>query len=276
MTSSTSSNRYERLSQALRQNLMKRKQKARAQKALEPMAGATASPETTQTRPVRRKLWGRSISRPLSEQQKSTLHHTLERFGIPLPSTAPAGSYALPSAPKWDATFWTDYGTHILEIGFGDGEHLMMLAERHKDAGIIGAERFINGVVAACESLSEKTFTHLRLFPDDAGFLWSTLPKESLDHVYVLFPDPWPKKRHHKRRLLQNDFFNVCHAYLKPGGTLWIASDIVHYVDQVRDTMSQLPKMYQATGEHEAPLTKYGRKAVREGRSSVMLSYKKV
>lgn len=280
----SSSDRYTKMSQALRENLLKRKQQTRAKRASiqEPppsqIIQSNESPthpteDATDARPTRRRLWGRSLARPLSDAQKKILSEGMIRMGIAIPPAIQNNAYPIPHSVHWDATFWTDYAEYALEIGFGDGEHLVNFARAHPATGVIGAERFINGLVACLESVLEDTLTNVRIFPDDAGFLWQKLPKQSLHHVYILFPDPWPKKRHHKRRLIQPAFLKTCYEYLAPGGKIWIASDIPDYIATSRAAFHVVHELYAFCGEHPAPVTKYGRKALREGRSSTMLCY---
>lgn len=113
----------------------------------------------------------------------------------------------------------------ILEIGFGDGEHLLQQAEANPDQGFIGCEPFINGVAALCAGVQKSNLANIRVFPDDARLLLAVLEPESLDGCYLLNSDPWPKTRHHKRRFIQKDTLDTLHRVLKPGATLWMSTD---------------------------------------------------
>jgi len=118
-----------------------------------------------------------------------------------------------------------------LEIGFGGGEHLAAQAARRPDVLMIGAEPFLNGVASALRHIDEQGLGNVRLHDGDARDLLARLPAASLDRIFVLFPDPWPKARHHKRRLIQADIAAEFARLLKPGGRLRFASDWADYVD---------------------------------------------
>jgi tRNA (guanine-N7-)-methyltransferase len=118
-----------------------------------------------------------------------------------------------------------------LEIGFGGGEHMAAQAARAPDVLVIGAEPFQNGVASALRHIDEAGLTNVRVLDGDARELMAHLPDACLDRVYVLFPDPWPKTRHHKRRVIQAESVAELARLLKPGGQLRFASDVAHYVD---------------------------------------------
>jgi tRNA (guanine-N7-)-methyltransferase len=118
-----------------------------------------------------------------------------------------------------------------LEIGFGGGEHMAAQAGLHPDALILGAEPFQNGVASALRHIEEAGLTNVRVLDGDARELMAHLPDACLSRVYVLFPDPWPKTRHHKRRVIQAETVAELARLLQPGGRLRFASDVAHYVD---------------------------------------------
>jgi tRNA (guanine-N7-)-methyltransferase len=119
-----------------------------------------------------------------------------------------------------------------LEIGFGGGEHMTAQAARRPDVTILGAEPFLNGVASALRHIEDRTLGNVRLHPGDARDLMALLPPACLDRIFVLFPDPWPKARHNKRRLIQTDFAQEAARLLKPGGRLRFATDWADYADQ--------------------------------------------
>lgn len=113
-----------------------------------------------------------------------------------------------------------------LEIGFGNGEHLKGLMERHPDHFYIGAEPFINGMSAFLKSIVQMPHNNIRVWMDDAIILVDAMPDQYLDGIYVLNPDPWPKRRHHKRRIISQENLTKFARVLKPGGALIMATDV--------------------------------------------------
>ncbi len=175
---------------------------------------------------------------------------------------------------KWDLTKPLVQGELWLEIGFGGAEHLLWQANAHQDIHLIGAEPFLNGVAKAVRGVHEADLKNLSLHHGDVRSLLDTLPDNSLSKVFILFPDPWPKTRHHKRRLLRSEFIEELHRVLTPGGELRFASDIMHYVDW---TLSRLKRHGGWAFMHtenldwrqrgaDWPGTRYEAKAGREGR----------
>ena len=121
-----------------------------------------------------------------------------------------------------------------LEIGFGGGEHMAGQAERSPDTLIIGVEPFLNGVASALRHVEERGLENVRIHQGDAREVAGRLPDGCLDRVFVLFPDPWPKSRHHKRRIIQPEFLVELARLLKPGGGLRFATDWAEYADWTR------------------------------------------
>jgi tRNA (guanine-N7-)-methyltransferase len=120
-------------------------------------------------------------------------------------------------------------GGVVLEIGFGGGEHLVAQAAAHPNARFIGVEPFLNGVASCLRHIEESGVTNVRLHQGDARDVMARLPDASLDLCYILFPDPWPKLRHHKRRLFQPDFLAELARVLKPGAEVRFATDWANY-----------------------------------------------
>lgn len=117
-----------------------------------------------------------------------------------------------------------------LEIGFGGGEHLAAQALAHPEVGFIGAEPFINGVAKLVTTINAENISNIRIWPDDVRMIFPEIPDNTLGKIFILFPDPWPKKRHAKRRLLSNETLDEIHRIMKPGAELVVASDHVDYV----------------------------------------------
>ena len=132
-------------------------------------------------------------------------------------------------------------GETWLEIGFGGGEHLAEQAARHPEVTLIGAEPFLNGVASALRHLDERSLANVRIHPDDARELLSRLPDAGLARVFILFPDPWPKARHHKRRLIQPEVADELARVLQTGGRLRFATDWADYAEQALAALTRAP-----------------------------------
>ncbi|WP_233350420.1 tRNA (guanosine(46)-N7)-methyltransferase TrmB [Henriciella barbarensis] len=119
-----------------------------------------------------------------------------------------------------------------LEIGFGGGEHVSSQAKASPDAGIMASEVFIEGIAKCLSDIDEMELPNVRLWDEDARDLVDLLPDACLDRVFILFPDPWPKKRHQKRRIIQPDFLRELTRVMKPGARLRFATDVRSYADE--------------------------------------------
>lgn len=162
--------------------------------------------------------FGRLKSRPIKPRQ-AALMETL------LPSVrCPQGPFDPRELPGGSEGVW-------LEIGFGGGEHLAEQARRRPGTLFIGAEPFLNGVASALRHLDEMRLANVRLHDADVRDLLEHLPTGCVDRVFILFPDPWPKARHHKRRLIQADLVDELARIMKPGARLRFASDWADYVN---------------------------------------------
>ncbi len=139
---------------------------------------------------------------------------------------------ALPSSDPIDPrAVFPQLGEVRLEIGFGAGDHLVAQAERSPKAGFIGVEFFTEGFGKALARIDDAQVDNIRLHQGDGREILARLPNASLTMVYVLFPDPWPKARHHKRRLIQADTVSEFARVLVSGGRLRVATDVKSYVD---------------------------------------------
>ncbi|MDB5459081.1 MAG: putative S-adenosylmethionine-dependent methyltransferase [Caulobacteraceae bacterium] len=163
--------------------------------------------------------YGRIKSRPIKARQAGLMDSLLPAMALDI------GGPLDPRALKPDAAeVW-------LEIGFGGGEHMAAQAGRRPDALILGAEPFLNGVASAVRHIQEQGVGNVRLHHGDARDLMAVLPDAGLDRAFILFPDPWPKTRHHKRRLIQGGTVAELARLLKPGGVLRFATDWADYAD---------------------------------------------
>ena len=130
------------------------------------------------------------------------------------------------------ASLFADKREVWLEIGFGGGEHLAGQAARHGDVGFIGAEPFVDGVAKLLTALEEQQLSNVRVRRGDARDLVAQFADQSIDRAFILFPDPWPKTRHRKRRLVQPDFVVELARVLKPGARLRFATDWADYANR--------------------------------------------
>ena len=128
-----------------------------------------------------------------------------------------------------------------LEIGFGGGEHMAAQAGRRPDALVIGCEPFLNGVASALRHVDEGGLKNVRIHADDARDLVDALPDASVDRVLILFPDPWHKARHNKRRLIQDETAQAFVRILKPGGRLRFVTDWKDYADWALERLGRTP-----------------------------------
>src|SRR5262249_9683178 len=139
------------------------------------------------TMPEDRRFYGRRKGRPLRKGQQHLIDTLLPRVALALPETGTLDPRALfPGRPE---QIW-------LEIGFGGGEHLAEQARAHPEIGLIGCEVFLNGIATLLTQVASLGLGNVRVYPDDARDLLDALPPASLDRVFLLFPDPWPKRRH--------------------------------------------------------------------------------
>lgn len=158
-----------------------------------------------------------------------------------------------------------------LEIGFGAGEHLLAHSRAHPSVGLIGVEPFETGIRHAAREAEAAGIANLRLFMGDARDVLAWLPAGVLDRVDILYPDPWPKRRHWKRRFISLETLDAFARVLAPGGTVRFASDIASYVEWTRVHVAEHPAFRLASDTAEPwegwPGTRYERKALREGRT---------
>ncbi len=167
-----------------------------------------------------------------------------------------------------------------LEIGFGGGEHLAHQASLHPDIRFVGAEPFINGVAKLLALIEEKGLQNVRVFDNDVRPLFAALPDASFSRIYLLYPDPWPKVRHHKRRFVSQENLAQIHRLLGPEGQFVFASDITDYADWALDHVRQHGGFTMPDGDDSVPPadwleTRYEEKAKAAGRRSRYLIFPK-
>lgn len=170
-----------------------------------------------------------------------------------------------------------------LEIGFGSGEHMIHQAKTNPDVGIIGAEPYVNGVATALGKRREAGVDNIAVHAGDARDLMDVLPVGAIDKAFLLYPDPWPKARHHRRRFVTQEHLVPLHTALRPGAEFRIATDIPDYV---RQAMEEVPKagfewLATQASDWREPWddwysTRYEQKALREGRVPHYLTFRRL
>ena len=215
--------------------------------------------------PPRRNFYGRRHGKTLRQSQKGYLSEDLGDLrprGITIhenPNRAPVDPRAIfgDDRPLW------------LEVGFGGGEHMVAMAARYPDIGIIGCEPFINGVAMLLGKIRAAGVTNVSVHPGDVRDLMDVLPDASIARAFLNYPDPWPKARHHRRRFVTPEHLVPLHRVMAPGAEFRVATDIPDYM---RQTLEEVPRAGFALVA-EGPeawddwhSTRYEQKALREGR----------
>lgn len=180
--------------------------------------------------------------------------------------------------------FGRPYEDYRLEIGFGDGEHLAALMERFPGTGFLGAEPYINGMSSLLKIVAERGHENIRVLMDDALFLVQALPDECLSTIYILNPDPWPKTRHHKRRIVNAENLDEFARVLNPGGRLVLATDVDELAGWMVAQTSVHPAFHwtaRSKKDWETPPaewieTRFARKGQAAGRRQTFLVFEKV
>lgn len=171
-----------------------------------------------------------------------------------------------------------------LEVGFGAGEHVAAQAAAHPDTGILACEHYLNGVASCLAHIEKNGLQNVRIHKGDARDLMDRLPDASLDRVFVLYPDPWPKARHHKRRFINPENLEAFARIMADGATLRVASDIPDYIDWTLDHLAERTE-FALLGDPDSgfrepwsdwPGTRYEAKALREGRTPAYLTYQRI
>jgi len=215
--------------------------------------------------------YGRRRGRPLRSGRAALMSELLPQLTIAPPS--PDG--------RLDPLelFSTPLKTVSLEIGFGGGEHLAAQAEAHRDIGFIGAEPYINGVAGLLARAQDARLENLRLWTDDIRLLLPAFRPGSCGGTFILFPDPWPKARHHKRRLIAPPLLAELARVLASGAELRIATDDPDYQDWIREQMAACPAFDRIDEYRQRPSdwppTRYEAKALAAGRQPLYWRYRR-
>jgi tRNA (guanine-N7-)-methyltransferase len=221
-----------------------------------------------------RAFFGRRKGHPLRSRQSGLFDTLLPRLALDLAAPAPANLGALFPQPVDDVR---------LEIGFGGAEHMMGQAEAHPRTGFIGAEGFINGIAKALAAIDEKKLANVRLHHGDAIHLLDWLPAGSLMRIDLLYPDPWPKRRHWKRRFVNEQNIARIARVLKPGGEFRFASDWANYAERTLWRLLRSREFIWTADRADDwrkpwpgfTRTRYEAKAIREGRTPCYLIFRR-
>jgi tRNA (guanine-N7-)-methyltransferase len=221
---------------------------------------------------VQRLIYGRRSGHRLRPGRRRLLDELLPQLQVRLPESGtldPMRLFAHHPDRLW------------LEIGFGAGEHLAAQAAAHPLIGLIGCEPFVSGVARLLSLIDEQGLRNVRLFTDDARLLMQALPNGCLERIFVLFPDPWPKTRHHKRRIVNPATAAEFVRLLQPGGELRLATDDMGYARAMLLALRGQPALQwlarRPTDWRERPedwpQTRYAMKAHAAGRACVHLRF---
>jgi tRNA (guanine-N7-)-methyltransferase len=219
--------------------------------------------------------YGRRRARAPSDRQQVLWQELLPRVAVPLDVRGLTDLPALFPIPVRDV--W-------IEIGFGGGEHLVWQVKAHPDVGLIGCEPFEDGVIKLLSAIERDSLPNIKVCADDARPLLRLLPEASIGRVFILFPDPWPKKRHHKRRIVSPGTLAEIVRVLRPGGELRIATDVGPYAAAILHVALQNRALrWTAQGPEEWrlraadwPQTRYEAKAVAAGRRCYFFRFQRV
>jgi tRNA (guanine-N7-)-methyltransferase len=219
--------------------------------------------------PPRRTLYGRRRGKALRPSQERLLATAFPRIEIAPEAVAHAALFPFEPREVW------------LEVGFGSGEHLLGRARANPDVGFIGCEPFLNGVAAALSVIEREGLVNVRLRRGDAQALIEAAPESFFSGVFILYPDPWPKRRHNKRRLISDALIEALARVIEPGGEVRFATDIDDYAGWTLRRFLASPHFRWTASRAQdwlAPWpewrpTRYEAKAQKAGRGSVYLTF---
>lgn len=230
------------------------------------------------TQTPKRNFYGRIHGKTLRPAQKRYL--TDDLVGLQLGGVSEGDNPD--RAPIDPSAIFGDGRPLWLEVGFGGGEHLVHQCALNPDVGIIGCEPYINGVAMLLGKIRAAGVSNLRIYPWDVRDLFDVLPDACLERAFLLYPDPWHKARHHRRRFVTPDYLGPLARVLKSGSIFRVATDIPDYV---RQTMEEVPQAgftcmtpdpaQWATPWEDWISTRYEQKALREGRRAHYLTFRR-
>ncbi len=224
-----------------------------------------------------RNFHGRRKGKHLKASQRRYLEQDLAAL-----SPGPVGWDVNPERRKLDLASLFGGAPVWLEVGFGGGEHMVHQAVRAPDVGIIGCEPYINGVAMLLGKIRKARVENLRVHPGDVRDLFDVLPEQSIAKCFLLYPDPWPKARHHRRRFVTPEHLEPLARVLRPGAEFRVATDIPDYVRQALvevprhgfEWLAEAPRDWRQPWEDWLS-TRYEQKALREGRVPHYLTFRR-
>ena len=231
---------------------------------------------TSEPGAVLRRVYGRRRGKPLNQTRQQTVDRLLPALSIPLEE----------GDANLDPRMWFDGPVREVwfEIGFGKGEHLAWQARHNPDVGIIGCEPYETGVAGLLAEVVEHRLNNVRVWTDDAALLLAALKPASIARAFLLFPDPWPKVRHHKRRFVSPDRLDILSRALADGAEFRAATDHEDYGDWIVRHMSARED-FDWTAERAAdwqgrtedwPQTRYEAKALARDAKPLYLRYRRI
>ena len=165
--------------------------------------------------------------------------------------------------------FASVYKKIILEIGFGNGENTSFLASKNPNALIVASEVYLSGIGSLLNNIAKNSLKNIKIFDQDVRELLFKLPNKIFDEIYIICPDPWPKARHHKRRLIKHDFLKILAKVLKKNGTAYISTDWENYAESIEEELEKTKDQFSFTqiSNEGMPITRFQQRAIKEGRS---------
>ena len=241
------------------------------------MSDETGSDETEglgDAPPARRNFYGRIRGKTLRASQKDYLAEDLGPVTLNGVTRAENPARGLVELEPWRQArpLW-------LEIGFGGGEHLVHMAERNPDVALIGAEPFVNGIAMLLGKIRTAGVSNLRIHPGDVRDLFEVLGPAAVSKVFLNYPDPWPKARHHRRRVVTQEYLLPLARITAAGSEFRVATDIPDYV---RQTLEEVPQAgFELIQQGSTPWqdwlsTRYEQKALREGRPPHYMTFRRL
>lgn len=219
-------------------------------------------------------FFGRRRGKGMSKAKEDLISSQMQNYEIKLPKNGKVDLKAL---------FDFEPKEFIFEIGYGDGEHIVQMAQKNPDVAFIGTEVFVNGNASILKKIIENNIKNIRIFPDDVNLLFPYLEESVFSRIFVLYPDPWPKNRNENRRMINKTNLQIFYDLLKNGGNLFVASDHPIYIPWVLFCMNET-NLFSWDAKKSADFvnapvdwisTKYEQKALIEGRKPIYLSFTK-